>query len=75
MTFNAVDPDGVVSATLQVDGNNVTPVGGPYATSSGVNFGVLLGKLSAGPHTYSIVATDQHGNLTSTAYRHVQRVG
>jgi hypothetical protein len=75
LTFNAVDPDGVAGATLQVDGNNVTGVGGPYATTSGVNFGVLLGKLSAGPHSYSIVATDKLGNPTAPAYTGTFTVG
>ncbi len=68
MTFNAVDPDGVASVTVQVDGQNVTPVYGPYAAASGVNFGVPLGTLSAGAHSYSIVATDKDGNPTSPPY-------
>ena len=67
ITFNAFDPDGVAGATLQVDGNNFTPVGGPYAAASGSNFGALIGNL-AGPHKYSIVATDKPGNPTSPAY-------
>ncbi|MBU4273405.1 MAG: hypothetical protein KKA28_16220, partial [Planctomycetes bacterium] len=68
MTFNAVDPDGVASATVQVDGQNVTPAYGPYAAASGVNFAAPLGTLSAGAHNYSIVATDNAGNPTSPAY-------
>ncbi len=68
MTFNAEDADGVASTTVQVDGQNVTPVYGPYAAASGVNFGVPLGMLSAGAHNYSIVATDNVGNPTSPAY-------
>ncbi|MCD4727189.1 MAG: hypothetical protein K8R46_05985, partial [Pirellulales bacterium] len=68
MTFNAEDSDGVASATVQVDGQNVTPVYGPYAAASGVNFGVPLGMLSADTHNYSIVATDNAGNPTSPAY-------
>ena len=68
LTFNALDPDGVAGATLQVDGKNVTPVYGPYTAASGVNFGVALGMQSAGTHNYSIVATDKAGNATSPAY-------
>jgi hypothetical protein len=68
MTWSAVDPDGVASATIQVDGKNVTPVWGPYATASGANFASVPGTLSAGNHTYSIVATDKAGNQTSPAY-------
>ena len=67
ITFNAVDPDGVGGATLQIDGNNFTP-GGPYTAATGSNFGALIGTLSADPHKYSIVATDKPGNQTSPAY-------
>ena len=67
-SFNALDSDGVASGTLQVDGHNVTPVYGPYSAASGVNFGVLLGTLSAGAHTYTIVARDNLGNSTTPAY-------
>ena len=65
LAFNALDPDGVASATVRLDGKNATPVRGPYKASTGVDFGVLLGKLSAGNHSYSIVATDKAGSRTS----------
>lgn len=68
MTFNAYDAGGVASATVLVDGQNVSAVYGPYAAASGSNFGAALGTLSAGTHTYSIVARDRAGNATSPAY-------
>ena len=72
LSFNALDPNGVVGGTLQVDDNNVAPVYGPYTAASGVNFGVIMGTLSAGTHNYIITATDKAG-LTRRLYRHVQR--
>jgi hypothetical protein len=59
MTFNASDPDGVRSATVQVDGGNVQPIYGPYTgTTGGSDFAATMGTRTAGTHTYSIVATD-----------------
>lgn len=68
MTFNAADPEGVVSAILFVDGKQIGPVCGPFACVSGMNFAAALGTPSAGAHSYSIVATDSVGNSTATAY-------
>jgi hypothetical protein len=68
MTWSAVDPDGVTGATLQVDGKNVTSVYGPYPTASGADFSATLGTLSAGIHSYAIVATDKTSNKTAPAY-------
>ncbi len=65
MTWNAIDADGVAGSTLLVDGKNVA-VKGPYRTTSGSNFSAKLGLLTAGVHTYSIVATDKLGYKTAT---------
>jgi FtsP/CotA-like multicopper oxidase with cupredoxin domain len=67
MTFNATDPYGVTGAAVTLDGR-VKAVNGPYAAPVGVNFSTTFGKLSAGVHNYSIVATDRIGNRTSPAY-------
>ena len=44
MSWNAVDADGVASATIQIDGHAVSNVGGPYTAASGVNFSVAYGR-------------------------------
>ena len=65
ISWNAADSDGVASATLSIDGANVSGIGGPYSASSGVNFSSSYGSLGAGNHAYVIAATDKAGN-TST---------
>ena len=66
MTWNAQDPDGVASASLTVDGANVSKVYGPYTASSGVNFGADYGTLAAGTHNYVITATDKAGHSSTS---------
>ena len=44
ISWNAVDPDGVASPTLKIDGNAVSNVSGPYAAASGVNFSAAYGR-------------------------------
>lgn len=68
LTFNAADPEGVAGGTLYVDGQKVLPLGGPYIADSGANFCAVIGRPSAGTHSYSIVATDKLGNVTATAH-------
>ena len=65
MSWNAVDSDGVASATLKVDGASVSKVYGPYAAASGVNFSGDFGTLAAGSHSYVITATDKLGNSST----------
>ena len=68
ITFNAVDPDGVASATLQVDGNELHARRWSLRSADRVEFRGLDGQFSAGPHDYSIMATDKPGNPTSPAF-------
>ncbi|MEN6459328.1 MAG: hypothetical protein ABFC63_10400 [Thermoguttaceae bacterium] len=65
MSWNALDSDGVASATVTVDGSSVSKVYGPYTATSGVNYSASFGTLSAGSHAYVITAKDKAGN-TST---------
>jgi hypothetical protein len=62
-----VDPEGVASCTLKIDGKAVSNVNGPYAAASGVNFSASYGSLAAGNHTYTITATDKAGNVSSSS--------
>ena len=65
ITWNAVDSAGVAGASITVDNVNVTKLYGPYAASSGVNYGADYGVLAAGTHNYVITVTDKAG-LSST---------
>jgi large repetitive protein len=67
ISWNAVDPDGVRGASLELDGLPVADIAGPFAATSGVNFSASLSSLSAGSHTYRITATDGSGNLSSVS--------
>ncbi len=67
ISWNAVDPDGVASSTLKIDGKTVSNVSGPYAATSGVNFSAAYGALAVGDHTYTITATDKRGNVSSSS--------
>ena len=62
ISWNVLDPDGVASSTLSIDGTSVPNVSGPYTASSGVNYSAPLGSLSVGDHPYTITATDKLGN-------------
>jgi hypothetical protein len=62
ITWNVVDPDGVASSSLKVDGVNVTKIYGPYPAPPGVNYAGVYGSLPLGSHTYVITATDNAGN-------------
>ena len=63
MSWNVLDPNGVASSTLSIDGTSVPNVSGPYTASSGVNYSAPLGSLSVGDHPYTITATDKLGNV------------
>ncbi len=65
ITWQAVDPTGVRSSTLSIDGTAVSGVTGPFPSPSGVYFSGPLGSLSDGTHTLRITATD-NVNVTST---------
>ncbi|MFZ1935319.1 MAG: hypothetical protein WCB27_02620 [Thermoguttaceae bacterium] len=66
VSWNAVDPSGVVSSTLAIDGIAVAGVAGPFtASTGGVNFSGPLGNLADGTHTITITATDG-AHVTST---------
>jgi hypothetical protein len=65
MTWSATDSNSLAHSTLQVDGRTIATVWGPYATNTGANFSSVLGKLTAGTHTYSITAVDKSGNSTT----------
>ena len=65
MSWNAVDPDGVASTALQIDGSVVSHIDGPFLAASGVNFSAVYGALSAGDHAYIITATDAAGNVST----------
>ncbi len=67
ISWNVLDPDGVASATLVIDGTPVLNVGGPYAATSGVNFSAPIGALTSGDHTYTITVTDRLGHSTTAA--------
>jgi hypothetical protein len=67
ISWNVVDPDGVASSTLQLDGALVSNVAGPFAAASGVNFSAPLGQLSAGSHAYVVTATDKLGNQSTSS--------
>ncbi|MCG2682221.1 MAG: S1 family peptidase, partial [Planctomycetales bacterium] len=61
MSWNTLDPDGVASASIVIDGVNYNGNPSPESPSS-VNFWKLIGNLSAGPHNYTITAVDKAGN-------------
>ena len=65
ISWNAVDPDGVASSSLVIDGTAVANVAGPFKAGSGVNFSAPLGSLAAGDHAYAITATDKSGNKST----------
>ena len=60
-----LDPDGVASSSVAIDGTAASTVGGPYTASSGVNFSAPLPSLAAGDHTYTITAVDKAGNVST----------
>ena len=64
ISWNAVDSDGVASASITINGSSVK-VNGPYAAASGVNFSASYGTLAAGDYPYVITATDKVGNSSS----------
>ncbi len=65
ISWNAVDPDGVASSTLTIDGNAVSNVAGPFTAASGVNFSAPLGSLAVGDHQYTITTTDKAGHAST----------
>jgi large repetitive protein len=65
IAWTATDPDGVVSSTLAIDGNSITPVIGPVGTPTTANFSASLGVLSVGSYTYTLTATDTLNNTTT----------
>jgi subtilase family serine protease len=65
ISWNVVDPDGVASSTIVIDGK-ASAVSGPFTAASGVNFSAPLGLLAAGSHAYTITATDKLGNQSSS---------
>ena len=62
MTWNVLYPAGIGTTGLTVDGAVVKTIYGPIAATSGVNFAGVFGTLAAGPHGYTIIATDTQGN-------------
>ena len=67
MSWNAVDPDGVASSTLAIDGTVVSKVAGPFTAAFGVNYSAPLGLLTVGDHTYTITATDKAGHTSTSS--------
>ncbi len=65
ISWNVLDPDGVASTTLAIDGKSLSGISGPYAAASGVNYSAPLGALAGGNHSYTITATDKLGNQSS----------
>jgi hypothetical protein len=65
ISWNAYDPQGVTSSSIQIDGVSAANVSGPYKASSGVNFSAPVGTLTAGPHSYKITAIDGSGNVST----------
>ena len=63
ITWAASSPSRVVSQTVQVDGSIVAPINGPY---SGLYFSCQIGALSVGNHTYTIMATDSLGVISTS---------
>ena len=74
ISWNALDPSGVQSSTLSIDGLPVSNVSGPFTAASGVNFSAPLDSLLAGPHTYSITAFNNTRQRIDDQ-RHLQFVG
>ena len=50
ITWNVLDPDGVASSTVTIDGKTASAIYGPYQPSSGVNYSAPLGSLAGGQH-------------------------
>ena len=65
ISWNCFDTQGVKSSSIQIDGKAAANVYGPYKASSGVNFSAPLSSMAAGPHTYTITATDGAGNVST----------
>ena len=71
ITWTLTGPDAATTAaantSLSVDGNTVTAKYGPYGTvnSNAYNWAGVFGSLSAGVHSYTIVANDSNGNAAS----------
>ena len=66
ISWNAADPNGVASSALKIDGTLMSNVDGPWAAVSGVNYSCYFGNLPAGNHTYTIIATDGLGNVSTS---------
>ncbi|MCK9557744.1 MAG: discoidin domain-containing protein [Candidatus Cloacimonetes bacterium] len=70
ITCNVHDYYGVYAIELWVDGILIDITTGPTVNTSigGMDFTFDIGTRSSGIHTYSIIATDNNGIITSPAY-------
>jgi hypothetical protein len=61
ITWNVQDHFGVRSSGLSIDGKALSPIYGPFAAASGVNYSAHFGGLPTGTHNYTITAINTLG--------------
>ena len=65
ISWNVVDPQGVLAVSLYINGSKVSKVDGPFTAASGVNYSALYGNLAAGTYNYTIMVTDKANQSNS----------
>ena len=66
ITWSVQDGDGIAATSVEIDGQVVATVYGPYGTKYSANYAGALAGLAAGTHNYVIHATDAAATPNST---------
>ncbi len=66
ITWNVADPTGIRLTTVAVDGTKLV-VYGPYGSNANADYAGTLGGLTAGAHSYVIIAVGANGVLSSAS--------